>query len=419
MVDIQRPASVARNKKIRRIVIGAVAIVVIGLITVALSRLKPAAPTVERATVWVEAVKRGPMIRQVRGLGTLVPEEIRWIPSVTEGRVERIRVYPGTPVEADTVILELSNPTQAQALLEAEQQLKGAEAQLVNLGAEVQNLVLAQEAAAAQVTADFRRAQMQAEADAQLAKEGLVSSLTTKLSAVTAENLENRNNTEQKRLAQLKASVHARLAVQEADVERLRALLSLRRSQSQALKVTPGIAGMLQQVEVQVGQQVGPGTNLARVADPTTLKAQLKIAETQAKDIQIGQLADVDTRNGIVKGKVSRIDPAVQNGTVTVDVALEGELPRGARPDLSVDGTIELERLDDILYTGRPAYGQDQSVISLFRLEPDGVHAARAKVTVGRTSVNTVEIKDGLKVGDQVILSDMSQFDAFDRVRLK
>ena len=419
MVDIQRPASVARNKKIRRIVIGVVAFIAIGLITVALSRLKPAAPTVERATVWVETVKRGPMVRQVRGLGTLVPEEIRWIPSVTEGRVERILVYPGTPVKADTVILELSNPNQTQALLEAEQQLKASEAQLVNLRSEIQNQVLAQEASAAQVTADFRRAQMQAEADAQLAKEGLVSSLTTKLSQVTAQNLENRNATEQKRLEQMRDSVQARLAVQQAEVDRLRALLALRRSQVAALKVTPGIAGMLQQIERQVGEQVGPGTNLARVADPTRLKAQLKIAETRAKDIQIGQLADIDTRNGVVKGKVSRIDPAVQNGTVTVDVALEGELPRGARPDLSVDGTIELERLDDILFTGRPAYGQEQSVISLFRLEADGVHATRTKVTVGRTSVNTVEVKDGLKVGDQVILSDMSQFDAFDRVRLK
>jgi len=419
MVDIQRPASVARNKKIRRIVIGAVVLVAIGLITVALSQLKPAAPTVERATVWVEPVKRGPMVRQVRGLGTLVPEEIRWVTSVTEGRVERILVYPGTPVKADTVILELSNPNQTQALLEAEQQLKASEAQLINLRSDVQNQVLAQEAAAAQVSADYRRARMQAEADAELAKEGLVSSLTTRLSQVTADNLENRDKTEQNRLKQMRESVPARLAVQQADVDRLRALLALRRSQTTALKVTPGIAGMLQQIEVQVGQQVGPGTNLARVADPTTLKAALKIAETQAKDIQIGQLADVDTRNGIVKGRVSRIDPAVQAGTVTVDVMLEGELPRGARPDLSVDGTIELERLDDILFTGRPAYGQDQSVISLFRLEGDGVHASRTKVTVGRTSVNTVEIKEGLKVGDQVILSDMSQFDAFDRVRLK
>ena len=419
MVDIQRPASVARNKKIRRIIVAAVALVVIGLITVALSRLKPAAPTVERATVWVDTVKRGPMVRQVRGLGTLVPEEIRWIPAVTDGRVERILIYPGTPVTPDSVLLELSNPTQAQVLLEAEQQLKGADAQLLNLRSQLQNEVLAQEAAASTAAADYRSAKLQAEADAQLASEGLVSSLTTKLSQVKAENLEGRDKTEQKRLLQMKQSVEARLAGQQAEVDRVHALLALRRSQVSSLKVRPGMAGMLQQVEVQVGQQVTPGTNLARVADPTRLKAQLKIAETQAKDIQIGQLASVDTRNGIIPGRVSRIDPAVQNGTVTVDVALTGELPRGARPDLSVDGTIELERLDDILFVGRPSVGQEESAIQLFRLEPDLVHAGRTKVVVGRASVNTVEIREGLKVGDQVILSDMSQFDAFDRVRLK
>jgi HlyD family secretion protein len=252
-----------------------------------------------------------------------------------------------------------------------------------------------------------------------MASEGLVSVLITKLSQVRAENLETRNQIEQRRLAQMKGSVEAQLAVQQADVDRLQALVGLRRSQVNQLKVRPGIAGMLQQVPVEVGQQVAPGTNLARVADQTRLKAQLKIAETQAKDIVIGQLASIDTRNGLIPGRVARIDPAVQNGTVTVDVALEGELPRGARPDLSVDGTIELERLTDILYVGRPAYGQEQSVNSLFRVEPDGVTCMSTKVTVGRTSVNTIEVKAGLKAGDQVILSDMSQFDAFDRVKLK
>lgn len=279
MVNIQRPASVARNKKIRRIIFAAAALVVIGLITLALSRLKPAAPTVERATVWVDTVKRGDMTRQVRGLGTLVPEEIRWIPAVTDGRVERILIYPGTPVTPESVMLELSNPTQTQALLEAEQQLKGADAQLLNLRSQLQNEVLAQEAAAASATADFRSAKLQAEADAQLASEGLVSSLTTKLSQVKAENLEGRDKTEQKRLHQMKDSVQARLAGQQAEVERLRALVALRRSQVSSLRVRPGMAGMLQQIEVQVGQQVTPGSNLARVADPARLKAQLKIPE--------------------------------------------------------------------------------------------------------------------------------------------
>jgi HlyD family secretion protein len=418
-MDIQRPASVARNKKIRRIVIGAVGLVVIALITIGLSRLKPAAPTVEKATVWPDTVKRGSMVRQVRGLGTLVPEDIRWIPAVTEGRVERILLHPGAVVKADSVLLELSNPTQSQALFEAEQQLKAAEAQLSSTRVRVENEVLSQEASATGIAADARQARLQAEADAQLAKEGLVSPLTTKLSQVRSENLSTRNEIEQKRLGHMKESVQTQLAVQQAEVDRLRALVLLRRSQVTSLKVTPGLAGVLQQVPVEVGQQVGPGTNLARVADPSKLKAQLKIAETQAKDVQIGQLASIDTRNGLIAGRVSRIDPAVQAGTVTVDVALEGELPKGARPDLSVDGTVELERLENVLYVGRPAYGQDQSVVSLFKLESDGVNAARVKVKLGRTSVNTVEIVTGLKEGDQVILSDMSQFDAFDRVRLK
>jgi len=343
-MDIQRPSSVARNKKIRRIIIGVGALIGIALITVALSRLKPAAPTVERGTAWLDTVKRGPMVRQVRGLGTLVPEEIRWIPAATDGRVERIVVYPGTPVTPDTVILELINPNQSQALLEAEQQLNGAEAQYKNLQVTVANDLLAQEAGANAVTADYRQAKLQAEADGQLAKEGLVSSLTSRLSQVRSDNLGVRDQIEQKRYTSMRDSAQSRLAVQQAEVNRLRALLALRRSQVSQLHVRAGIAGMLQQVPVDVGQQVGPGTNLARVADQRHLKAQLKIAETQAKDIVIGQTASVDTRNGMIPGHVSRIDPAVQNGTVTVDVALEGELPKGARPDLSVDGTIELER---------------------------------------------------------------------------
>jgi HlyD family secretion protein len=418
-MDIQRPSSVARNKKIRQIVIGVAALLVIALITVALSRLKPAAPTVDRGTAYLDTVKRGPMIRQVRGLGTLVPEDIRWIPAATDGRVERIVVYPGTPVAPDTVILELSNPTQSQALLESEQQLKAAEAQYANLRVQVANDVLAQEAATSAVRADARQARLQAEADAELAKEGLVSALTTKLSQVRADNLQSREQIEQKRFVSMSDSSQSRLAVQQAEVNRLRALVALRQSQVSQLRVRAGITGMLQQVPVEVGQQVGPGTNLARVADQGRLKAQLKIAETQAKDILIGQPASIDTRNGLIEGRVARIDPAVQNGTVTVDVALQGQLPKGARPDLSVDGTIELERLDNILKVGRPTYGQEQSVIMLFRLSEDGTTFVRTKVAIGKTSVNEVEVKSGLKEGDQVILSDMSQYDAYDRVRLK
>jgi HlyD family secretion protein len=417
-MDIARP-SAARARRIRRIVVGGAAIVAVAAISVGLSRLKPAAPTVERATVWVDTVKRGSMLRQVRGLGTLVPEEIRWIPAVTEGRVDRIIVHPGTAVKSDTVLLELSNPTVTQAAFEAESQLRAGEAQLTALRVRIQNELLAQQATATNAQADYRQAKLQAESDAQLASEGLISDLTRKLSQVRAENTATREEIERKRFTEMTGSVQAQLAVQEAEVDRLRTLVTLRQGQVAALKVRPGIAGMLQQVPVEVGQQVAPGTNLARVANPTRLKAELKIAETQAKDIQIGQVASVDTRNGIIPGRVSRIDPAVQNGTVTVDVALEGDLPKGARPDLSVDGTIELERLDDVLYVGRPAYGQEQSVVGLFRLEEDGQTATRAKVGLGRASVNTVEIRSGLKAGDQVILSDMSAWDGFDRVRLK
>jgi HlyD family secretion protein len=419
MVDIQRPASVARNRRIKQIVFAAAGLIAILAITVALSRLKPAAPTVERATVWVDTVKRGPMVRNVRGLGTLIPEEIRWIPAVTAGRVERIIVRPGAQVTPNTVVLELSNPTQTQAALEAEQQLKGAEASLTKLRATVQNDLLAQQSTVAGVESDYRQARLQADADAQLASEGLKSSIESKLSTMKAEALANRVTVERKRLEQMSGSIQAQLAVQQAEVDRLRTLLTLRREELASLQVRAGIAGVLQQVPVEVGAQVAPGTNLARVANPSRLKAELKIPETQAKDIQIGQVASIDTRNGLIAGKVSRIDPAVQNGTVTVDVALEGELPKGARPDLSVDGTIELERLSNVLYVGRPALGQEQSQIGLFRLEADGSNATRVKVTLGRTSVNTVEIKDGLKEGDQVVLSDMSTYDAYDRVRLR
>jgi HlyD family secretion protein len=417
-MDIPR-VSEARKRRIRRIIYGILALIAIAVITVALSRLKPAAPTVERATVWVDTVKRGPMVRQVRGLGTLVPEEIRWIPAVTDGRVERILVHPGTSVTADTVILELSNPEQEQAAVEARAQLQSAEAELANLEAQLKNELLQQQSAAAAVTANYQLAKLQAEADTELARQGLQSALITKQSQMKADTLLMQNEIETKRLAQTANSQAARLRAKETDVARLRAFVRLRENQLASLKVRAGTDGMLQQVPVEVGSRVGPGTNLARVANPLKLKAELKVAETQAKDIQIGQRVSIDTRNGLIDAHVSRVDPAVQQGTVTVDAALDSELPRGARPDLSVDGTIELERLDDVLFVGRPAYGQEESQVTLFRLEADGSHATRAKVVLGRTSVNTVEIKGGLKIGDQVILSDMSTWDAFDRVRLR
>jgi len=416
-MDVARPDR-ARKRRIRRIIYVVLALAIIPVITLALARLKPAAPTVERATVWLDTVKRGSIPRNVRGLGTLVPEEIIWIPATTDGRVERRLVLPGTVLKPDTVILELSNPELEQALLDAEWKLKAAEADLANLRVKLESERLTQQAQAATVRSDYQQARLQADRDAELNRLGLLADLNTKLSRAKAEDLANRDKIEQKRLEIGLDAIRAQVAVQQSTVEQLRALRALRRSQVEALKVRAGIEGVLHQVPVEVGQRVTVGTNLARVAQPHKLKAELKIAETQAKDIQIGQKAEVDTRNGIILGRVSRIDPAVQQGTVTVDVRLEGELPPGARPDLSVDGTIEIETLVNVLYVGRPTFGQPNSTVGLFRLEPDGKHASRVQVKLGRSSVNNVEILDGLRLGDQVILSDMSAWDAYDRIRL-
>jgi HlyD family secretion protein len=394
------------------------ALIVIPAVTLAIARLKPAAPSVERATVWTDTVKRGEMLRQVRGLGTLVPEDIRWIPAATQARVDRIVVRPGAVVQPDTVILELSNPESDRDILDAEWQLKAAEAELANLRVKLESDYLTQRSAMAAIDADYRQAKLQAEVDQKLTAQGLTSELNYERSKVRAEVLATRLEIEHKRLDIASDAAKAQLAVQQAKVEQLRALYHLRRSQYDALHVRAGIAGVLQQVPVDVGQQVAPGTNLARVADPKRLKATIKIPEVQAKDVQIGQVAEIDTRNGVVPGRVSRIDPAVQNGTVTVDVSLDGALPQGARPDLSVDGTIEIERLADVLYVGRPVHGQPSSTVGIFKLVEGGKEAVRVQVKLGRSSVSTIEIVDGLKVGDQVVLSDMSNWDSFDRIRL-
>src|SRR5512140_205308 len=409
MVDIARPSQ-AKKKRIRRILYGAAGLAAIVLISVGVSRLKPAAPSVDRAVVWVDTVKRGAMVRQVRGLGTLVPEDIRWIPAQTQGRVERIILRPGVTVTPDTVILELSNDQLQQELQDAELKLKASEASLTNLRVQAQNDYLQQKATAASIEADYNKAKMQAEMNAALAKDQLVSELVLKQSQVDADQLAVRSDIARQQLASYEESIKARLAVQQPDVDQQRALVQLKRSQVAALKVRAGFAGVLQLVPVDVGQQVAPGTNLARVADPSRLKAELKIAETQAKDVLIGQSASIDTRNGIADGKVVRIDPSVQNGTVTVDVTMTGTLPKGARPDLSVDGTIELERLDDVLYVGRPAFGQEQSTVGLFKVDPSGGAAARVQVRLGRSSVNFVEVMSGLALGDTVVLSDMSAY---------
>ena len=416
-MDIARP-DLLRKRKIRRRVYVGVATVVVVLITVGVSRLQPAAPRVDRDTVYLDTVERGPMVGQVRGTGTLVPEAIRWIPATTEGTVERIVIRPGADVLPDTVILELRNPELEQTALEAELQLAAAEARYRSREVELESQLLTQRAALVTVESELTQARLQLEADQQLADKGLVSQLVLKQSQARAQELEIRHGLEQERLQIEAASVEAQMAVEQADVDSLRTLRQLRLAQVADLKVRAGIRGVLQQVPLDEGQRVTTGTNLARVGDPSVLKAELRIAETQAKDIQIGQLASIDTRNGIIPGHVVRIDPAVENGTVTVDVTLDGDLPRSARPDLTVDGTIELERLDDVIFVGRPVFGQEDSVISLFRLDTDGDEAQRVTVGLGRASVNTIEVLEGLRPGDRVVLSDMSAWDAFDRVRL-
>jgi HlyD family secretion protein len=403
----------------RQAAYAAAAVLMVVLISVALAQMKPAAPSVERATVWVDTVKRGSMVRQVRGLGTLVPEDTRWLPATTLGRVERIVLRPGAEVHANSVILELSNPQVEQEAINARLALQAADANLANLRVQLQNELLAQQAGAATVQADYTQARLQAEVNEELAKQQLISELVRKQSQVRADELKTRNEIEIKRLATARESIEARIRVQQAAVDQARAMAQLNERRLADLKVRPGFSGVLQQVPVEVGQQVAPGQNVARVADPGRLKAELRIAETQAKDIEIGQVAQVDTRNGIIPGRVIRKDPAATNGTVTVDVGLTGALPRGAVPDLSVDGTVELERLENVLYVGRPAFGQEQSTVGLFKLSTEAGDAERVQVRLGRSSVNTIEIMSGLNSGDQVVLSDMSAWDAFDRVRLR
>lgn len=415
-MDIARP-EFARRRRTRRAIYASTSIVVVLLVTVGISRLQPAAPSVERALVWIDTVKRGPMLRQVRGLGTLVPEDIRWIPAATMGRVERILLRPGTVVTPSSLILELSNPTLQLELQDATLRLKAAEAASTHLRVQLQNEYLQQQAITANVQADREKAELQSDVNEQLAAKALISSLTLKQSRLDAQQLASRYALAKKQLDSHAESMEARLAVQQAEVDQALAVLRLKQGQVDDLRVRAGVSGVLQVVPVEVGQQVGPGTNLARVANPSRLQAELKIAETQAKDIQIGQIASIDTRNGVITGKVVRIDPSVQSGTVSVDVAFDGALPKGARPDLSVDGTIELERLDDVLFVGRPAFGQEQSAVGLFRLQANGV-ATRRQVRLGRSSVNTVEVISGLSVGDQVVLSDMSTWDEFDRIQL-
>jgi HlyD family secretion protein len=416
-MDVPREGVAAKKRKRRILIISASAVGLI-LATFALSRLKPAAPSVDRSSVWIDTVKRGPMVRQVRGLGTLVPEDIRWIPANTEGSVEKILIWPGTKVEPGDVILELTSPELEQSAHDAELQAKAAEAELTTLRANLQRELLDQESTTAKVRSEYEQAKMERQTNDQLNKNGLIATLQYKTSQVKEEELANRNQIEEKRLQFARDSIEPQLASKQAAVDQANQLAKLKLDQVEALHVKAGMSGVLQVLPVQIGQRLKVGDNLARVADPSKLKAQVKIAETQAKDIQPNQQATIDTRNGVVKGHVKRIDPAVEQGTVTVDVAFDEELPKGARPDLSVDGTIELERLDNVVFVGRPAFGQENNTVGMFKLVPGSSEAVRTPVKLGKSSVNTIEILSGLNPGDQVILSDTSAWDSHERIRL-
>ena len=410
---------IAKQKRIRRIVAGSVATVAFLGIAWAVSRIEPAAPAVDAAVVFTDAVKRGQMVRQVRGIGTLVPETVVVIAASDSGRVERRFIQPGQAVGPETVLLELSSPQVEQEYLEAAAQLREAQADLADLQAQLEDQRLTQESVTADVEGQFLQAKAQHDADLELSRSGLTDRVTLMKSRVAMEQLKKRLQLERAREDARNPSVEAQLEAQQARIEQMEALVVLREQKVDRLSVRSGLDGVLQMMDVEVGQLVAPGDELARVSDPTHLKAELKIPETLVNDVAVGQRADVDTRNGVIEGVVSRIDPAAVEGTVLVDVRLRGEMPRGARPDLGVDGTIELERLENVLHVGRPIHAREESLMELFRLEGDQTHASRVQVQVGKVSVSTIEIRSGLTDGDKVVLSDMSAWDAYDRIRLE
>lgn len=418
-MDIKRAPKSKLKKRIRNGVLIVFGIAAIGGITYGLSKMKPAAPTLDRSTAIIGTVKRGEMVREVKGNGTLVPQVTRWIPAPADGRVEKILVQAGVEVSAGTVIVELSNPQMEQQAVDASLQVKTAEADAENLKVKLESDGMTQESQIASIKAEYSQAKLQLDTDEALAKQGLVADLTLKVSRVKVEDLANRVRVEQQRLAISGKSNKAQLNAQQSRVDQLRTLAKLKQEQVDALKVRAGTNGVLQQVIVQEGQQLTPGVNIARIADPASLKAELKVAETQINEVKEGQTAVVDTRNGLIQGRVWRIDPAAREGTFTVDVTFTEALPSSARPDLSVDGTIELERLRNVLYVDRPAFGQAQQTIGMFKLTPDGQEAARTQVRLGRTSVSTVEVIDGLREGDQVIISDTTSMDSYTRIRVR
>ena len=419
-MDIARPEFKVQKRK-RQIALGAVIALIVIAVTVVVYRLRPAAPTVERGTVWTDSVKRGSMLRQVRGIGTLVPsqESVLQIPAETDATVVRIRMLPGSQVQPDSVLMEMSNPQVEQAAVDADLQWKAAEAEYQSQKMKLESDLMNQKAGAATVKADYSQAKLQSDTDKALYDLGVISGMAYKNSKGKSDELTIRNDLEDQRLASSLKAIEAQLAEQRAKVEQMHVLAELKKKQLDALKVRAKIEGVLVELPLHVGEHVLPGAMLAKVVQPNHLMAALKVAETQARDVQIGEPASVDTHNGVISGTVMRVDPAVQNGTVTVDVKLTGEIPKGARPDLSVDGTIDLERLDNVLYVGRPAFGQENSTISLFKLDGDGRDATRVPVKVGRASVNSIQVIDGLREGDTVVLSDMTRWDNTDRIRLQ
>ncbi len=420
-MDIVRDESFKKKKRRKQTAIIVIAVIAVLGVTLGVSRLKPALQSVDAGTLWPDTVKRGSMLRQVHGLGSLVPipEDVRLIPAETDIHVERILVLPGTPVKPETIIMELSNPQVEQEAVSADLDMRSAEAEYHNTKAKIDSDLMSLRSAAATVEADYENAKRDADQNRELKKIGVVSDSALKTSLNKEKELATRFQLEQDRIAESTKAIETQLAVQQSTIDQKKALAQLRHRQKDALRVRAGIPGVLQELSVQVGQRAAQGAILAKVVQPEHLKAELKIPETQAKDIVVGQKASIDTHNGVVEGTVTRIDPAVQAGTVTVDVKLDGPPPKGARPDLSVDGTITLERLDNVLYVGRPAFGQEKSTVGMFRIDPDGKTATRVPVEMGRSSVNTIEIMRGLKEGDQVILSDMSRWDNQDHIKLE
>jgi len=418
-MDIKRTPKSKIKKRARTTILIVIGLLAIGAVTFGLAKLKPAAPTLDRQTAVIGTVKRGQMLREVRGIGTLVPQLTRWVPAPADGRVERVLVQPGVEVGANTVIFELSNPQVEQQAIDAEFQLKAAQDDKENLRVKLESDSLTQQSNIATIKAEYSQAKMQLDTDETLGKQGLVPLILLRVARVRVQDLADRLKVEQARLAMGGKATKAQINASDSRINQLRALAKLKREQANALRVTAGTNGVLQQVSVQVGQQVTPGFNMARVADPASLKAELRIAETQIKDVRLGQSVAVDTRNGLIEGRVSRIDPAAREGTFTVDAELTGPLPGSARPDLSVDGTIELERLSNVLYVGRPAFGQGQETVGLFKLSADGQEAKRVQVKLGRNSVSTIEILSGLNEGDQVILSDTTALDNYQVIRVR